>query len=335
MTQIILNAWYSGAWWLRLVYPLEWVYLRLRKHHLRCQPRPPKNPIPLLVVGNITLGGTGKTPLVVALVAALKQHGLRPAIISRGYGGCIGAGPHLVTAEDKPDQVGDEPILLARLTAVPVVVGWNRKAGLTWLAEQGQYDVVISDDGLQHSVIKGDVEWCLIDGTRGLGNGHCLPAGPLREPVARLRQVDQVLMTGELQPQVAQQLQRVRLEQDYCVLTPQLDQVRRVADDQVAAWPSVGTSLNAVAAIGNPQRFFNDLRAKGYTVEGQGFADHHQFKPQDLPLGELMMTAKDAVKCKPMAQQQNHPWLYATQRLTLPEWLGTKLIQQLDLSAQR
>ncbi|HCH31355.1 MAG TPA: tetraacyldisaccharide 4'-kinase [Oceanospirillaceae bacterium] len=335
MTQIILNAWYRGAWWLSLFYPLEWVYLRLRKLHLRRQPNPSENPIPLLVVGNITLGGTGKTPLVVALVAALKQRGLRPAIISRGYGGRIGAGPHCVTAKDKPEQVGDEPTLLAQLTRVPVVVGWDRKAGLTWLAEQGQYDLVISDDGLQHSAIKGDLEWCLIDGARGLGNGHCLPAGPLREPSTRLHQVDQVLITGELQPQVKQQLKQLLGAQDDCLLEPQLDQLKRVADDQVAAWPSVDTPLNAIAAIGHPQRFFNDLRAKGYSVAGQGFADHHQFKPQDLPHGELIMTAKDAVKCKPMAQEQNLPWLYATQRLTLPESLVTKLIQQLDLTAKR
>jgi tetraacyldisaccharide 4'-kinase len=331
VTQAIINAWYRGAWWLTLLRPLEWLYLRLRRLHLGRQPQPPTNPLPLLVVGNITIGGTGKTPLVVALVAALEQRGYKPAVISRGYGGNVGEGPHCIVPEDEAKMVGDEPLLLAQLTSVPVVVGWSRRAALTWLVQHTQCDLVISDDGLQHSAIKGDVEWCLVDASRGLGNGRCLPAGPLREPASRLAQVDKVIIMGKLHNKLEQALTQFVAVRDICQLQPQLDQLKRVDNDQIVPWPSAEKKINAIAAIGHPERFFNDLRSKGYQVHGQSFADHYQFKAGDLPTGELIMTAKDAVKCKSLVQKKQSDWLYASQTLTLPEALIETLIQQLEL----
>lgn len=333
--QNILNAWYRGAWWLNLLRPLASVYLWLRRWYLSRQPLPASNPLPLVVIGNITIGGTGKTPLVVALVAALQERGLRCAIISRGYGGTVGKGPHCVNNNDDAEYVGDEPLLLSQLTHVPVVVGWSRKTSIAWLAQKGNIDLVISDDGLQHSAIKGDVEWCLVDGSRGLGNALCIPAGPLREPAARLNQVDQVFVTGVASKLVLQQIHQFIHHKGVSHLLPQLDQLRRVADDQLVPWPEVDRPIHAIAAIGNPDRFFQDLRARGYQVIGRGYADHHPFKLGELPNKMLVMTAKDAVKCKLLAQkneqEEGMPWLYATQSLTIAPAQIDALLAQLDL----
>jgi tetraacyldisaccharide 4'-kinase len=335
VTQKILNAWYKGAWWLYLLRPFASLYIALRNWHLSRQPKPEKNPLPVVVIGNITIGGTGKTPLVVALVAALKNKGLRCAIISRGYGGTVGRGPHCVSAKDDAHTVGDEPLLLSQLTGVPVVVGWSRKSSIAWLAQQAQFDLVISDDGLQHSAIKGDVEWCLIDGSRGLGNGWCMPAGPLREPATRLADVDQVFTTGVPHGTINKQLQQYMLGHTLHHLQPKLDQLKRVFDDVAVPWPDVKKPISAIAAIGHPQRFFDDLRDLGYKVEGLGYADHYQFKDGDLPKYELIMTAKDAVKCKVLAQAKNNlppqPWLYASQSLTIEPVHIDALLLQLGL----
>jgi len=335
VTQKILNAWYRGAWWLYLLRPFASLYLWLRSWHLSRQPKPGKNPLPLVVIGNITIGGTGKTPLVVALVMALKSKGLRCAIISRGYGGTVGAGPHCVSKEDDAYTVGDEPLLLSQLTGVPVVVGWCRKSSISWLAQQEQFDLVISDDGLQHSAIKGDVEWCLIDGSRGIGNGLCIPAGPLREPATRLSQVNQVFTTGVPNSTISANLHDYMQGHTLCHLQPKLGQLKRVFDDLDVPWPDVEKPIRAVAAIGHPKRFFDDLRHLGYEVDGQEYADHYQFKAHDLPQHTLIMTAKDAVKCKILAQAKNNeppmPWLYATQSLTIAPAQIDALLLQLGL----
>lgn len=335
MTQKILNAWYKGAWWLSLLLPFANLYIWLRRVYLKSQPNARKNPLPLLVIGNITIGGTGKTPLVVALTLALKEKGLRCAIISRGYGGTVGAGPHCVTSIDKAQVVGDEPLLLSRLTKVPVIVGSCRKTSIEWLAQQGKFDLVISDDGLQHSTIKGDVQWCLVDATLGLGNDKCIPAGPLREPATRLSEVDQVFTTGVPSPVIIKQLQHYLKDNTLCYLEPRLDQLRQVWDDSQVEWPKDKALIYAVAAIGHPQRFFDDLGARGYQVDGQEYADHYQFKEHDLPIKPLIMTAKDAVKCKALAQstknQEAMPWLYATQALTIAPVQIDALLLKLGL----
>ena len=248
-------------------------------------------PVAVIVVGNITLGGTGKTPLVIWLAHWLRRHGYRPGIVTRGYGGRARDWPQVVHAESDPALVGDEPILLARHAASPVVADPDRvRAARTVIA--GGCDVVISDDGLQHYRLARDVEIAVLDGDRRFGNGRCLPAGPLREPLGRLAAVDARVTNGAAQAgELAMQLVETRFR----------------ALDSDRDWPVTefrGRRAHAVAGIGNPQRFFDHLRRLGVEIIEHAFADHHRFTPADLAFGDdlpILMTEKDAVKCAAFA----------------------------------
>jgi len=267
----------------RLAYKLGW----LRSERL---------PVPVIVVGNITVGGAGKTPLVMYLVERLRAMGHRPGVVSRGYGGRLSADPRPVTASSDPLEVGDEPVLIARRTAGPVWVARRRTQAAQALLAHSDCDVLICDDGLQHHALQRDLEIALVDG-RGLGNGLCLPAGPLREPAARLAQVDAVLANGtdragawrlDLQPEallsVAAPERKHRLE------------------------ALAGQTVHALAGIGNPARFFETLRRAGLRAHEHSFADHHRFRPQDIRFDDdlpVLMTEKDAVKCGSFAGPQH------------------------------
>jgi tetraacyldisaccharide 4'-kinase len=252
-------------------------------------------PVPVVVVGNITVGGSGKTPLVIWLVERLRAAGLRPGVVSRGYGGGVAgvAGVAAVHSDSPPAAVGDEPVLIARRTGCPVWVGRRRgEAALALLARHPEVDVVIADDGLQHYALHRDVELVVVDGRRGFGNGHLLPAGPLREPVRRLNGVDAVVVNGEQEcrfdsaaPAFGMALQGRAF---WNLNTPGL--VRDADQFKVER-------VEAVAGIGHPQRFFDHLRRLGLQVVGRAFPDHHAFRPADLPAGTVLMTEKDAVKC--------------------------------------
>ncbi|MDP6165720.1 MAG: tetraacyldisaccharide 4'-kinase [Gammaproteobacteria bacterium] len=332
MSQRMIKAWYQSAWWLWFLWPLSILYRVIRRLLVAATTTPQTNPLPLLVVGNISLGGTGKTPVVQALVHQLHRQGIRCGIISRGYGGQVGKGPHLVTERDNADWVGDEPLLLTMSTDAPVVVGSDRQAAMKLLVEQFDLDMLISDDGLQNTKIKGDCEWLLIDGQRGLGNGQCLPMGPLREPKQRLHEVDAILTTAALTDQAATTLP-VTSTPTYS-LRPHLVALKRVFDDQDVSWPTSGSKVNALAGIGNPERFFADLQTQGLLVEGKAFTDHHRFKDEDLaPFRDttLIMTAKDRVKCKSLTSSQDQHWLYTEQGLELPESVIEALLNKLHL----
>jgi tetraacyldisaccharide 4'-kinase len=258
-------------------------------------------PVPVVVVGNITVGGTGKTPVVIALARALAARGLRPGIVTRGYGGRddgIGA----VTSGSDPLAVGDEPLLLAARAGCPVWRGADRVAAATaLLAAHPDRDCLISDDGLQHLRLGRDVEIAVVDGARGLGNGLPLPAGPLREPPARLRAVDAVIINGTgaaaLPPGLPLTLEGSRL-------------VNLAHGDTTMPLPEWrGRRVRAVAGIGNPRRFFEQLRAAGLEVEEHPFPDHHPFTAGDLAFDAglpVVMTEKDAVKCARFARE--HWW---------------------------
>ena len=254
--------------------------------------------VPVLIVGNLTVGGTGKTPLVLWLAALLAHHGMRPGIVSRGYG-AAGTRPAPVLASSNPTDVGDEPVLLAQRSACPVWVGRDRVAAArALLAAHPTCDVIVSDDGLQHYRLDRDIEIAVIDGERGLGNGLLLPAGPLREPASRLRTVDAIVVNGGTR--------RADASKRAYSMTLEGCEFRNLLNTHHVVQPEyfLGRRVHAVAGIGNPDRFFGHLAALGIEFEPHAFPDHHAFKPGDLAFHDadvVLMTEKDAVKCASFA----------------------------------
>ena len=260
---------------------------------------------PIIVVGNITVGGTGKTPLVIALAQWLKQQGWRPGLVSRGYGGSATQSPQVVKPDSDPALVGDEPILLVRKTECPMVVGKDRVAATARLLQDYDCNLVISDDGLQHLALGRDLEIAVIDNERGLGNGFCLPAGPLREPPARLNTVDFVVET------IASSSSPVGLRGIF-FSPPSFQMPFQPGEIYQLINPSRhltsgdlhGKTLHAVAGIGHPQRFFNTLETLGFKIIPHAFPDHYFFQPSDLDFGAnslIILTEKDAIKCRSFA----------------------------------
>ena len=273
--------------------------------------------IPVLVVGNLTVGGAGKTPLVLWLAEFLKSRGWCPALVSRGYGSAPGP-PRAATLASRYSEAGDEPIVLARRSGCPVWVGVDRAAVVRALREaHPEVDLAILDDGLQHYRLRRDVEIAVVD-SRGFGNGFLLPAGPLREPASRLRSVDAVV--AHAAPGI--EGFAMVLEGDT------LYRMTNAAERRPAA-AFRGETVHAVAGIGDPSRFFLHLRALGVRIEPHPFPDHHPFAPGDLDFaGEapLVMTEKDAVKLR-HAARPNWWVLPVTARLdpAFGDWLVGKL----------
>lgn len=247
-------------------------------------------PVPVIVVGNITTGGTGKTPVTAWLVKVCVDAGLRPGIVSRGYGGQKSAAPRLVGPQHAAADVGDEPLLLHRLTGVPVCVHPDRVAAGRRLLAEG-VNVVIADDGLQHYRLHRDMEIAVIDGTRRFGNGFLLPAGPLREPAGRLASVDVVLVHGG--PAADGQVE----------LRSRISGLRRLGGSAMCALESLrNQEVRAVAGIGNPGRFYTQLTAAGLVVQPVPVPDHGRIDLDALARASaipVVMTAKDAVKYSP------------------------------------
>lgn len=266
-------------------------------------------PVPVIVVGNVTAGGTGKTPLALALADALAVRGMHPGIVSRGYGGRHAQqhdAPHLVTRGDDPADVGDEPLLYAS-RGFPCAIGRDRVAAARLLLRREHgVDVLISDDGLQHYALGRDVEIAVVDGARGIGNGRMIPAGPLREPASRLAEVALVVITET--PGGAAHVPR-EVPRDARLFVQRLvpdASLYRVGDPGTAkpVESFAGMRVHAVAGIGHPQRFFATLERLGLAVSPHAFPDHHPFSPVDLALpghAPIVMTAKDAVKCRRFA----------------------------------
>ncbi len=261
--------------------------------------------IPVVVVGNVTVGGSGKTPLVAALARALTQRGFSPGIVSRGYGRDAAAGaPILVATDDDPARVGDEPLLLAR-DGFPVVVARDRvAAGRELLARHPACDVILADDGLQHYRLARSVEIAVVDASRALGNGSLLPAGPLREPASRLDEVDAVVALVAAETDLPAVLRPGAFK-----MTLAAEDFRRVDDPRVTAPASsfVRAGVHAVAGIGNPSRFFAQLDAMGIVATRHPFPDHHRFAATDLAIADahaILMTEKDAVKCERFADER-------------------------------
>ncbi|KKK75564.1 hypothetical protein LCGC14_2872450, partial [marine sediment metagenome] len=326
------RAWNRRISWTLILVPFSWLFRLVvnirRYYHQQLVPNSSLK-IPVIVVGNITVGGTGKTPLLLALVAHFKQQGYRPGVISRGYGGNASEYPILVTTtESAADEVGDEPLLLA--SACPVVVDPDRYRAALSLMEQTNCDLILSDDGLQHYRLPRDIEIVVVDGGRGFGNGHCLPAGPLREPVSRLTQADFILINRTLPSSTvpngtvhnSNDSGRSNLEPgslnpgylDDCIenhfqLKIEPAQFRHLVSGQQLQpqdWAD-GRQIHAVAGIGNPQRFSTTLEQLGFEVQLHTWPDHHDFQGDELLFDDnlpVIITAKDAVKCHGIANDK-------------------------------
>tara|TARA_R110002110_G_scaffold66978_1_gene183140 strand:+ start:242067 stop:242924 length:858 start_codon:yes stop_codon:yes gene_type:complete len=264
--------------------------------------------VPVVVIGNLTLGGTGKTPVVVALVEALQSRGLRPGVVSRGYGGKAGSYPVVVTNETSAQECGDEPLMIHRRTAAPCVVSPSRSDATRALLNDTSIDVVICDDGLQHYALARDYEVAVFDGARRWGNGHCLPAGPLREPLARMSSVEFVLWRNSA-PGPSHFRSSVDSLVNLCT-----------GERRPAVPASVGHNVHAVAGIGQPEQFLQSLQALGFTLQAQIFPDHHAYGAGDfvaLADKPIIMTEKDAVKCSGLVSD-NAWYLRISAELPLP-----------------
>ena len=251
-------------------------------------------PVTVLVIGNIVVGGSGKTPLVVYVCEQLRRSGYQPGIISRGYGGKVRVWPQAVHANSDPRQVGDEPVLLATRTACPVVVGPDRVAAGKALLRDYPCTILIADDGLQHYALQRDVEIAVVDGKRRYGNVRLLPAGPLREPLSRLANVDIKVSNGGYK-QASEYSMQLVFGQAYALSDPDSRQ-------PLHTW--AGKKVHAIAGIGHPERFFEQLETVGIQPIAHSFPDHYMFQPEDLcfqPDLPLLMTEKDAVKCRTFA----------------------------------
>ena len=272
--------------------------------------------VPVIIVGNITVGGSGKTPLVISLVKLMQQAGYQPGVISRGYGGKATNWPQQVRADGDPKMVGDEPVLIVQKCNVPMAVGPDRVAAAEQLLKYHECDVIISDDGLQHYALKRDIEIVVIDGVRRFGNGYCLPAGPLREPESRLADVDFVVTNGLA----------MRMEYPMQIELQTIVNLKTREKKDIAEFE--GKSIHAVAGIGNPSRFFDCLKNKKIDVIAHPFADHYQFNKEDVTFDDnpVFMTEKDAVKCYQYATE--NMWIVPV-HIQLDERLSFRLLGML------
>jgi tetraacyldisaccharide 4'-kinase len=306
--EFIQAAWAKkGVFFYLVLVPLSWLFAAITalrrlgyKHGLL---KSYKLPVPVIIVGNINVGGSGKTPVTIWLVNQLKQHGYKPAVISRGYGGSATQATS-VTPASLSSIVGDEPVLIASRSQCPVWVGTNRvQVANELLKMHPECDVIISDDGLQHYRLKRDIEIAVVDASYSEKNARLLPAGQLREPVNRLNTVDAVICNGACNEKISVSTYQMQLvgQQFY-----NLKDSKTIA----SADDFKGKSINALAGIGKPERFFAHLRNLGLNFASVSFEDHYAFTAEDLAkidCDALLMTEKDAVKCKPFAK--SHYWV--------------------------
>ncbi|MVW77040.1 tetraacyldisaccharide 4'-kinase [Pseudomonas xionganensis] len=320
----LTRAWYQGHPALLLLRPLEWLYRavvqRRRRRFLAGEGAIYRAPVPVLVVGNITVGGTGKTPLILWLIEHCRARGLRVGVVSRGYGAEPPQLPWRVRADQSARVAGDEPLLIVQRSGVPLMIDPDRGRAVAALLATEPLDLILSDDGLQHYRLARDLELVLIDAARGLGNCRCLPAGPLREPVERLQSVDALLYNGALSdPQDGYGF----------TLQPRTLVNLRSGERRELDHFAPGQAVHAVAGIGNPQRFFKTLEGLHWRPVAHAFADHAAYSAELLdfsPALPVLMTEKDAVKCGAFAADD---WWYlavdAVPSAAFVAWLDQRL----------
>lgn len=307
----IESAWYKGAKWLKLLRPLS----NLAEHYARSKRNrflssqvqnqiitSNGKSIPLIIVGNISVGGTGKTPFTIALARFLESKGKKVGIVSRGYGSQLKSFPYEVQLNSLPEDSGDEPLLLKQRLGCPVIIAPDRIAAIDLLVSRYDLDVILSDDGMQHYRMPRTLEIALVDGQRGLGNGRMLPEGPLREPCERLSSVDFVVVNSasDAFPDGFDFEWTEWFKQySYHAMSIRPGQFYRLDNDEQEV--IVGESVYAVSGIGNPERFYNTLSSLGVKYSPKPFKDHHKFELLDfvdMADQRIVMTEKDAVKCR-------------------------------------
>jgi tetraacyldisaccharide 4'-kinase len=306
ISEFVTKSWYQGAFWLYLLWPLYLIYsvvTLLRKYLYKSGIfKSYRAKVPVVVVGNITLGGTGKSPLVAYLVDSLKEMGFKPGVVSRGYGATISSGDvREVNTNSLVSEVGDEPLMLKQRVGCPIFVSPTRALAVQALEKKG-CDIVITDDGLQHYALDREIEICVFDGERKWGNGHLLPMGPMREPLNRIKATDFVVMNGAdwMGPE---QPKNAAFRMDL-----KAGKLRSLVGEQTLSLSELkGKEVDAIAGIGNPERFFNTLVIQGLLVESHRFSDHHTYTQSDVSFEcdrPLIMTEKDAVKCQAFNLQE-------------------------------
>ena len=276
---------------------IEFLVKRRRNKYLQNLQLSWKPDIPLIVVGNIVVGGSGKTPFVIWLSKLLEDQGYKPGIVSRGYGSKSNQYPLIVDSDSRVADSGDEPLIIHRNTNRPVCVSPNRTEAVKKLLQETDADIIISDDGLQHYKLNRDIEIIVFDGLRGIGNNLCLPAGPLREPLERTKDADFIVSSTK-------RLEIDEIHEDCLMTYKPLEWVRLSDNKRFPAndWP-LSRSVHAVAGIGNPSKFYNTLSSLGLNIMEHSFPDHYQFKEEDLDFEDnhpILMTEKDAVRCMDM-----------------------------------
>ncbi|QUX95850.1 tetraacyldisaccharide 4'-kinase [Marinomonas sp. CT5] len=334
LESLFTRSWYARCGWTNVFRPLQPMIkktvLKKRAHFLEHPEQSYKAPVPVIVVGNITVGGTGKSPMVVALCQLLKEQGYRPGIVSRGHGVKVEA-PTFVYSNSSPNKVGDEPVMLVRRTACPMVVFPKRDEAVKFLLLNSDVDVIVSDDGMQHYRLNRDIEIAMLDANRGIGNAQLLPVGPLREPVERLLDVDFVFSVSN---QMTHSLKKLNLPIQFAPLVSthleSLDGTKSLnCHDAFFA----EKKWHVMAGIGNPERFKDTLNRLGLQASNstyQWFADHYEFKADDIPShGSVIMTEKDAVKCQSLKISNSNVW-YLPVSLALPDSFKEAFLKKLN-----
>lgn len=337
--QRLVRAWYAKRSWIQLLAPLAWLFrllVAVRRSILQARYQGRQFAVPVAVVGNISVGGSGKTPLLIALVRALAERGYRVAVISRGYGVQAASRPLEVKLHTAVEHCGDEPLLIKRSVepfGCSVVIGANRKQAADYVVANCPCDLILSDDGMQHYRLHRDIEIAVVDGARGFGNGLCIPAGPLREPVSRLLSVNFIASNGPFKGSPKASL-KPAID---CEFTMQPVAFRHLASGeqiQADAW-SLATQVHAVAGIGNPQRFAASLESLGLQVNLHAADDHQRLESDWLDFNDgrpVIITEKDAVKLKSVSSP--HIWVLEAE-ISLPNEFIDRFLHSLNLSQHK
>ena len=321
----LYQVWYGEDKWGFVLVPLAWLFglvVRARAFAYRIGLlKQHRLPVPVLIIGNITVGGSGKTPLLIALCRWFEQRGIKIGVVSRGYGGQLGKQRLKVTAESDPELVGDEPLLIAQSVRCDVAVGQDRVAAARLLCNDPTIKIILSDDGLQHYRLARDIEIIVADGTQLFGNKKLLPAGPLREPVARLQTTDFVIYQ-----------QAISADREYFYLKTNAFVSINDSQEQAACNFFAGKKVHALAGIAHPERFFRQLVGLGCEVIPHAFADHYCYQRKDVMFEDehpIIMTEKDAVKCRHLGVK--NAWYLAVEAVIAPEFLQrlTKRVEEI------